>query len=133
MLALFFNLHMEHNKKQMLTLFFLHVLLVVFMAVFYIGVLDYETDEWYNTVGLCVWGCNHEVELIAGATCAVIPWPILNLVKYLFAKNMLEFGSTRPWKIQASRDKTCRESAATCLVIITLISVVIGIYVELTE
>ena len=36
--------------------------------------------------------------MIAGAVCAWIPWPVVYLVKYLCAKNVVDFGSTNAWK-----------------------------------
>ena len=49
--------------------------------------------------GACIIGCWYETELLCGAACAVAPFPIMYLLKILFARNMIEVGTHRPWMI----------------------------------
>lgn len=89
-ISLLFNLHIEYSKKQMLILasvFWYQQLLFCHMFIAY---LNWEWSREYNQSGLCVWGCNYESQMLAGVICAMLPWPLYYLCKYLFARNATE-------------------------------------------
>jgi hypothetical protein len=99
LLALFYDLHFEYSKKQMLTLFFLFILIQLALVQIYITFINWDFDKSYNfKSNLCSWGCNYEAQIFAGFVIAILPWFPFYLVKYLFAKNTLEQGSTDSWK-----------------------------------
>ena len=121
--ALFYNLHIEYNKKQMMTFLFMHVIINLFVITLYIAIFNWDTEKNFSASGLCTWGCNKEVPMFMGAAIVIVTWPFIYAIKFLFARNMVEYGTARPWKIQASRDKYCRESVGTnaCLTLIIII------------
>ena len=96
--ALLSTLHIEYTKKQMLTFLFLYQLLNLMLCALFASYFDWNFSKEYSEEGKCYWGCNHEAQMIAGAVCAWIPWPVVYLVKYLCAKNVVDFGSTNAWK-----------------------------------
>lgn len=99
LLALFYDLHFEYSKKQMLTLFSLFMLIHLTFIQIYITFINWDFDKQYNFKdNLCSWGCNYEAQIFAGFFIAILPWFPFYLVKYLFAKNMLEQGSSDSWK-----------------------------------
>jgi hypothetical protein len=98
LVALFSTLHVEYTKKQMLTFLFLYQLLNLMLCALFASYFDWNFSKRYSEEGKCYWGCGHEAQLIAGAVCAWMPWPIIYLTKYLCAKNVVEFGSTNAWK-----------------------------------
>jgi hypothetical protein len=83
----------------MLTLFFLFILIQLALVQIYITFINWDFDKSYNfKSNLCSWGCNYEAQIFAGFVIAILPWFPFYLVKYLFAKNTLEQGSTDSWK-----------------------------------
>ena len=64
--------------------------------------------------------------MFVGAVIVILTWPFIYAIKFLFARNMVEYGTARPWKIQASRDKYCRETVGTNVCITLVIIVLIG-------
>jgi hypothetical protein len=97
--------------------------------VYYVNYLNYS-KQFYDSFNNCVLGCYYEIELIAGAVCSIAPWPLVYLLKLLFARNMIETGTERPWKIQAKRYKQCREVCGIMLVVTLILVIVINSYLE---
>ena len=98
LVALIYTLHVEYTKKQMLTFLFLHQLLNLMLCALYTSYFNWNFNKEYTENGACYWGCSHEAQMIAGTLCAWLPWPLVYLTKYLFAKNVVDFGATNAWK-----------------------------------
>lgn len=97
-LSLFFNLHIEYTKKQMVTLVTIYSFIMLLCCQAYITYFNWEFHKTFNQSGVCVWGCNSEAQMLGGVVCAIIPWPFCYLCKYLFARNMIEFSATHSAK-----------------------------------
>jgi len=108
-MALFYSLHLEYTKKAMLSFLFLHTLLQLLFVQLYIHYYDFSFDRYYDpNTDVCVWGCIREGQIIAGFVCASFPWPFVYLVKYLIARNSIEYGATKQWVYQGTLNKRCR-------------------------
>ncbi|CAG9317242.1 unnamed protein product [Blepharisma stoltei] len=127
--ALFYNLHIEYTKKQMVTLLAIFCIIQLLLCQVFIAYMNWEWEKTYNQNGVCIWGCNYESQLLAGAICAIIPWPIFYLCKYLFARNSVEYAAAHAWKVQAYQNKHCREMIGTFGVFIMFISIIAAIVI----
>ena len=92
-LSIFFSLHMEYSKKQIISIAFLSWFLQLFLCQICIAFLNWNYSKVYNTSGFCVWGCRYESQMLLGIICAVLPWPVVYLSKHLFSKSMLDYRS----------------------------------------
>lgn len=97
--SLFYSLHIEYTKKAMLSFLFLHTSLQLLFTQLYILKYDWGGDTYTDSnTGVCVWGCIYEGQILAGFVCASLPWPLVYLVKYLWARNSIEYGASHEWK-----------------------------------
>jgi hypothetical protein len=98
-LALFYSLHLEYTKKAMLSFLFLHTLLQLLFTHLYTIQFNWTFDRHYDpNTDVCVWGCVQEGQILAGIFCACMPWPLVYLVKYLLARNSIEYNSPYQWR-----------------------------------
>ena len=126
-LSLFFNLHIEYSKKQMLTLLAQFCFLQLLACQAYIVFFNWDFGKKFDETGLCVWGCNKEAQILAGIVCACLPWPVHYLTKYLFSRNMVEYTASQAWKTQAYQNKHCREVLGSLLVFSLMVLCVSGV------
>ena len=87
-LSLFFNLHVEYSKQQVLGFLYLSCVLQLALCQIYITYLNWDFEKNYTNSQLCIWGCNYEAQIFGGFVCAILPWPLVYTVKYLLARNL---------------------------------------------
>ncbi|OMJ70206.1 hypothetical protein SteCoe_31875 [Stentor coeruleus] len=124
-ISLAFNLHIEYSKKQMLTLFSVYWYLQLLLCQIYITYFNW--DKVYDESNKCKFGCSYEGEIFAGIICAISPWPVYYICKYLFARNMVEYAAPYATKTQAYQNKICREFVGAILSFVSISVCIVGI------
>lgn len=82
----------------MVTLLAIFCFIQLLLCQAYIAYFNFDWGKSFNENGFCIWGCNYEAQLLAGAICAMIPWPLFYMCKYLFARNSVEYAAAHAWK-----------------------------------
>ena len=96
LISIFYNIHLEYAKTEMVHFLFLNLIFTLLLAVLYITFIDF-TDKSYSH-GNCTWGCRGENQMFAGVMCAILPWPIVYIIKVLFSRKMVHERMPVAWK-----------------------------------
>lgn len=127
LISIFYNIHLEYAKTEMVHFLFLNLILTLMLSVLYITYID-VTDESYSQ-GNCIWGCRGENQMFAGVMCAILPWPIVYIVKVLFSRKMVHERMPVEWKNWYSTYKMFQDLIGIIILYGMIILLTMGIIV----